>query len=342
MGSLFPSLPDEIVLECLLRVKLNSHPKLRCVCKSWNAALKSPYFYEERKRLKISEQRFFMLQTKGRIIDGISNRVAVYNLENNSCKSLPPVPGPIYSIEHCHFVKQKLVLITDIVRDSTRICVWLFDFASCKWRRGATMLRWLEDFTSAADEDGGLIYVGGGFDRSGKPVRSASVYNVEEDKWDVLPDINALVVDMYTIFRSAFADGKFYVMGSWSAPSFEAFDSYTRSETVENRFNCWCSFVTAPFGRLYFLSDKGLIEYDCSQDKWNIVGPIPTKDWDLHIEFAVMVGHKIFVCKYHPHQGQGYYMVELPNETGGAIKLFRIRKPRGLQGQPICAATLNV
>ncbi|XP_059073145.1 F-box/kelch-repeat protein At1g80440-like [Cryptomeria japonica] len=346
MGSLFPSLPDEIGLECLLRVKLNSHPKLRCVCKSWNAAFKSPHFYQERKRLNISEKRIFMVQTKGRttaVIDDISNRVAVYNLENNCCKSLPPAPGPIYSIEHCHFVKQKLVLITDMFQDSTTICVWLYDFACCKWRQGATMLRWLEAYASAADEEGGLIYVGGGFDKSRKPVRSASVYNVEEDKWDVLPDMNALQVYTYSTFKGAFADGKFYVMGTRSAPSFEAFDSYTRSwKTVENRFNCWHSFVSAPFGRLYFLSDKGLIEYDCGQDKWNIVGPLPTKDWELDIQFAVMVGHNIFVCRFHPHQGRGYYMVEPPNETGGAINLFRIRKPRGLEGKPICAATLNV
>lgn len=52
MGSLFHCLPDEIGWECLVRVELNSHHNLRCVCKSWNAALKNPHFYQERKRLK--------------------------------------------------------------------------------------------------------------------------------------------------------------------------------------------------------------------------------------------------------------------------------------------------
>ncbi|GLJ42474.1 hypothetical protein SUGI_0880220 [Cryptomeria japonica] len=64
----------------------------------------------------------------------------------------------------------------------------------------------------------GLNYIGGGFCR-------ASVYNVEEDKWDVLPDMNTNM----EYFTGAFADGKFHVMGTSSR--FEVFDSDTGSWT---------------------------------------------------------------------------------------------------------------
>ncbi|GLJ13827.1 hypothetical protein SUGI_0220840 [Cryptomeria japonica] len=334
MGSLFPSLPDELGWECLVRVELNSHHNLRCICKSWNAALKSPHFYQDRKRLNISEQRVCMLQE----IDGICNRVAVYDLEKNSCKILPSIPTEINSIFHCHFVQQKLVLIPALLADSTRNYVWLYDFACSKWRQGAKMPRWQNAFASAADEHEGLIYVGGGHDRIfhiGKPVRSASVYNVEEDKWDLLPDMNTYM-EPYSI--GLFSEGKFYVMGY--SDSIEVFDSQTRSwKTMDDRFNSW-RYVSA-FGRFYCLSGKGLVEYDYSQDKLQFLGSLPTEDWARFINFAVVVGNKIFVCR-EMIQGQEFCMLEPPSERGGTFKLIGIETPLGFQGFAIHAATLDL
>ncbi|XP_057817986.1 F-box/kelch-repeat protein At1g15670 [Cryptomeria japonica] len=316
----------------MLRVELNSHHKLRCVCKSWNAALKSPHFYQERKRLRISEQRICMLQE----IDGC-NRVAVYVLEKNSYKVLPPVPTIINSICHCHFVKQKLVLIPFYLADSAKNCVWLYDFACSTWRRGAKMPRWLNAFASAADEDGGLIYVGGGLDRLyiGSAVRSASVYNVEEDKWDLLPDMNTYMEPYPT---GVFAEGKFYVMGY--SDSIEVFDSYTRNwKTTENRFKSW-HYVSA-FGRFYCLSGRGLIEYDYSQDKLHFLGSLPTEDWARLIDFAVVIRNKIFVHR-DMILAQDFCMLEPPSETGGTFKLTGIEALLGFQGFAMYAATLDL
>ncbi|GLJ53359.1 hypothetical protein SUGI_1137720 [Cryptomeria japonica] len=49
MGSLFPGLPDEIGLKCLLRLELKSFDNVRRVCKRWNAILKNPKFYKKEK-----------------------------------------------------------------------------------------------------------------------------------------------------------------------------------------------------------------------------------------------------------------------------------------------------
>ncbi|GLJ42470.1 hypothetical protein SUGI_0880170 [Cryptomeria japonica] len=327
MGSLFPCLPDEIGWQCLAREQLSSHHTLRCVCKSWNAALKNSHFYEERKRLKSSEQRICVVQ----YIEEIGYRVAVYDPEKNSCKSLAPIPAEIDGFPDCYFMKQKLVLITDMFDDSTGICVWLYDFPCSKWRQGAkTPLDFGGEFASAVDEDGGLIYIGGGFGR-------ASVYNVEEDKWDVLPDMNTHM----QCFTGAFADGKFYVMGI-SFRSFEVFDSYTRSwTTMENRFNNWHCFETT-FGHLHYLYVRGLIEHDYSQAKVNIVGTFPMEYWGRIIDFAGLVSNKIFVGFYYPFEAEGFYMLSPPSETGGTCKLIGIERPSGLQGFVISAATLDL
>ncbi|GLJ15560.1 hypothetical protein SUGI_0255620 [Cryptomeria japonica] len=372
MGSLFPCLPDEIGWKCLLKVELNSHHNLRCVSKSWNDALKSPHFYQERKRLMISEQRICMLQN----INGICNGVAVYDLAKNSCKNLPPVPAEINGIFHCHFVKQKLVLISDLLPDSTRRCVWLYDFACSKWRQGAKMPTWLNKFASAADEQGGLIYVGGGYTnfhdndadyrRYGYPVRNASVYNVEEDKWDFLPDMNTKIADCSGVY----VDGKFYVVYSQAGIFFQVFDSYTRSwKSMANR---WYKMVNefgrvcplSAYGRLFCLSGRGLIEYDYSEDKMHFRGPGPSfMEERSRINFAIEVGHNIFVSSlnrflfhnFATEVGHNNFMRSLdlfhcqkfcklapPSETGGAFKWIGIERPSGLQGMAVGAATLDL
>ncbi|GLJ10537.1 hypothetical protein SUGI_0130020 [Cryptomeria japonica] len=325
MESLFPGLPDEIGLECLLRVELNSHHKLKCVCKSWNAALKNPHFYQERKRLTISEQRICMLDHKG---------IVVYDLAEKSCRRLLPIPAQIGDSYHCHFAKQKLVLISD--RSN---CVWLYDFTCSKWRQGAEKPRWpIRCFASATDEHRGLIYVAGGKDNFANWVRSASVCNVEEDKWNFLPDMNTYM----EYCDGVFSDGKFYVYsGPRIEPTFEVFDSYTRSwKSVENRFNRVC-FLSA-FGRLYCLSVRQLIEYDYSQDKFHIVGPHSMEWWEPLL-FAAEVGHNIFVGSMDYDSDQTFFTLTPPSETGGAFKRIGIEIPSGLRNSFfIRAATLDL
>ncbi|GLJ10535.1 hypothetical protein SUGI_0129970 [Cryptomeria japonica] len=342
MGSLFPGLPDEIGWECLLRVELNSHHNLKCVCKSWNAALKNPHFYEERKRLKISEQRICMLDDRRGIV--------VYDVEEKSYRRLPPIPTEITNSYHCHFAKQKLVIISDYEFSDRDRCisnsVWLFDFTCSKWRRGTETPRPILGFASAADEQGGLIYVAGGHCIFAKDVRRCtSVYNVEEDKWDFLPDMNAYMPS----YSAVFSDGKFYVYsGGEIEPTFEVFDPYTRSwKSVENRFNSAC-FLSA-FGRLYCLSDpeyeytqpRELIEYEYSQDKFHIVGAHSMEWWEPLI-FTVEVGHNIFVGSMDYDFVQTFLTFTPPSETGGAFKRIGIDRLSGLSSFVLHAATLDL
>ncbi|GLJ13354.1 hypothetical protein SUGI_0210600 [Cryptomeria japonica] len=332
-GCLFPRLPDEIGWECLVRVELNSHRNLRCVCKSWNAALKSPRFYQDRKRLKISEQRICMLHW----IDGNWD-IVVYDLEKKSSKSLPPIPGQIYGRCQCHVVKRKLVLIGNAYGN----CLWLYDFACSEWREGARMPEWREGFASAADEERGLIYVGGAFRYCKYGLTSASVYNVEEDRWDLLPDMNTCM----DAFTGAFADSKFYVMGNRHCHTNEVFDCYTKSwKTMEDRFNSVSAvcFVSA-FERLYCFSAMGLIEYEYTQDKLNIVETFPTGDWHETIIFTVVIGHNIFICRWDHIEGQTFWLLRPPSERGGggAFKWTGIERPLSFQSCAINAATLDL
>ena len=352
MASLFPDLPDNVGWECLLRVELNSHHNLRCISKSWNAVLKNPTYYEERKKRKISEQRICLMDEIHNN-DNIHNRVVIYDLEKNTCKSILPTPNQIDGSFHCHFVKQKLVLISDFETQSTRNRVWLYDFVHLKWREGAEMPRLVTGFASAVDEKGGQIYVGGGYEDAlllidAPWLPSASVYNVEEDKWEDLPQISTFIEPYISdLFKGVFVDGKFYMMRDLDR--FDVFDTHTRSwVVVEDGLNMLLDpfssghFVSA-IGHIYFLTDDELIEYDFNNDKVKIVGTMPAGDYKQHIYSAIEVNNKIFVSRSPTKVGvSGLYILTLPSEKGGTFELLEIQMPSEVQGRVTYAATLDL
>ena len=59
-----------------------------------------------------------------------------------------------------------------------------------------------------------------------------------------------------------------------------------------------------------------------------IVGSLPEEDSDRFIEFAIMVGNKIFVRKCD--NTLGVCMLPLPSETGGTLKWIDIQSPPDL------------
>ena len=217
---------------------------------------------------------------------------------------------------------------------------WFHDFVCLKWREGTEIPKWTNGFASAADEERGLIYVGGGYDRFhsredfsllADPVRSASVYNVEEDKWEDLPDMNTSMeprqVGGIVPFRGVFVDGRFYVK---SYPGvFEVFDSYSKAwKNVENELNQSAGIFVSAFGQIYFLTSMVMIEYDFRQEKTQVVGSLPAED----LKFAIVVNNKIFVCKWAKSEGMGgFYMLTPPSKTGEEFNLTGMQRPPGIQ-----------
>ncbi|GLJ09283.1 hypothetical protein SUGI_0105580 [Cryptomeria japonica] len=58
-------LPEDLGLQCLVKVPYKFHNHLRAVCKSWNAVLRSPIFYKERQRHEECEEGIAYFHQRG-------------------------------------------------------------------------------------------------------------------------------------------------------------------------------------------------------------------------------------------------------------------------------------
>ena len=155
--------------------------------------MNSPQIYEDRKKLGISEQCICLIELRQyRYSDAPTDLqfvIHVYDPLQGTCETLPRVPHfpchhhgiPLHC--HCVCVKQKLVLIGGWDRDvwGKLFTVFIYDFSSARWSRGAKMpLVTISGACSVSPE--GLIYVAGGMEDDETALGEAAVYNVEEDE----------------------------------------------------------------------------------------------------------------------------------------------------------------
>ena len=59
---LIPGLPDEIGMECLVRVPYGSHSRMKSVCSGWRTLFSRPSFYEQRRKAHTAEHLVCLVQ----------------------------------------------------------------------------------------------------------------------------------------------------------------------------------------------------------------------------------------------------------------------------------------
>ncbi|GLJ06603.1 hypothetical protein SUGI_0042840 [Cryptomeria japonica] len=240
MGDVIPSLPEEIGRECLLRVPYKCHPNLMCVCRKWESVVKSPRFYQDRKRFGFKQQFLCLAATlpadnskeHGKRV----RRICAYDPVDGSCETLPLIPDFPNGIPYlCHLISTptgKLVVMGGwhpFTWQSLKT-VFVYEFTSATWRRGADMPTFRSLFSCSCSSFS-LIYVAGGHEDDKNALRSAEVYDVEDDRWDVLPDMN----EGRDECASVFIDGILFVMSGYTTEmqgrfecSVQVFDSNSR------------------------------------------------------------------------------------------------------------------
>jgi hypothetical protein len=151
-------LPNDLVRQCLLRVPYNSHDNLKSVCRSWEAMVSSPKFYEDRK-ISGTTQRLLCLIQRNEFV------IKIYDPVNGTWERLP-LPDfhfagkPKYF--ECVAVNRKLVLMVALPRTIVMKRVYIYDFESARWSRGADMPTPRYSFACSVDSSTGLVYVAGG------------------------------------------------------------------------------------------------------------------------------------------------------------------------------------
>ena len=277
-------LPDVLVRKCLLGVPYASHHNLKAVCRRWESLMSSPRFYADRKTTGTSEQFICFIHHEWAIGDNLVV-ITMYDPLNDISKSLTPIDDPHFlglSIRsQCAAVNKKLVLITGVLPSSrTMKRVYIYDFQSAKWSRGADMPTPRSFFACSVSSSDGLVYVAGGVDENQKPLAGAETYNVEEDRWETLPP---MIQPHGKRCHGVFIEGKFMVLSRVRFDrSGEIFNpvarTWTRLEGIWSfHGDLWssCAAASASGRDLYAFSGEHVMKYNSDNNIWTAVASFP-------------------------------------------------------------------
>lgn len=304
---LIPALPDDVAMQCLLRVQPQSHAQLQQVSRRWNELVNSPWYYQERKRSGTSEKLLCIMQvveplsapsleaktpgssssTKHSPMFGIN----VLNVQQRTWERLSPIPDfpeglPI--VGRMVAVGGKLIVLGGWNPSTyeTLQSVYIYNFVTQTWSRKAPMPTSRSFFACSVVEN--YVFVAGGHDNDKVALKSAEVYNVETDQWAPLASMHEERDESTGICL----DGQFYVVSGYSSTSQGQFSQ--SAEVYNPSANAWTllegfwsmemqtSRPAGPFavmyGRLYTLNGKNLHRYDVTTASWSVVESIPDSE----------------------------------------------------------------
>ncbi|KAK6912111.1 Kelch repeat type 1 [Dillenia turbinata] len=294
---LIPGLPNDIALECLIRVPYNHFSSVSLVSQTWKTELESPGFRRHRKSSGLTRSIIVMAQARFGPYK-IHPWVEVFGLlrsitsrsvnRGQGWSDLPPIPGLLHGLPmFCQFagVGSDLVVLGgwDPATWEASKAVFVYNFLSGQWRAGSDMPGSPRSFFACASDSYRLVLVAGGHDNEKNALKSAMAYDVANDKWVPLPDMARERDECKAVFQH----GKFHVIGGYATEmqgrfekSAETFDLSTwQWGPVEDNFleNATCprTCVASDKGKIYMCrgSDLAILQ----NDTWQAVTQLPTE-----------------------------------------------------------------
>ncbi|BBN14301.1 protein MpKFB01_20 [Marchantia polymorpha subsp. ruderalis] len=311
---LLPGLPEDVALECLVRVSMSAFPQLQGVCRRWGQLVCSKDFYEERKKAGTTRNCVCIVQALPDAPDqsagspGVKHTTApefgitVYDWQNQSWSRIPCIPEfpsglPLF----CRLVAVdgKLLVLGGWHPDTYEALksVYVFDFTSQLWKGCADMPCSRSFFACGALD--GQVYVAGGHDDNKNALNTAEVYNLEENRWEVLPNMSEARDESGGIVL----DGKFFVISGYGTSNQGQFtssaDSYDPITGEWTRIeDMWTEGVSpGPFavsqGVLYAVQRQNLVHYAKESNAWAVVEKIPGEgrfaNWITSTEAGILM-----------------------------------------------------
>ncbi|CAI9281253.1 unnamed protein product [Lactuca saligna] len=251
---LIPGLPNDVGLECLIRVPYNHFSSAASVCRSWKSEIDLPLFRNHRKSAGMSRRIVVMVQS--RLDSNMNHGLRKY------------ITTPVYRLS----VYEPETGDWDPGNWEASNFVFVYNFVSTTWRRGPDMPGSTRSFFGCASDNDRRVFVGGGHDNEKNALRSGMMYDVADDIWVILPDM----ADERDECKGAFHRGKFYVIGGYNTSmqgnfgtSAEAFDVSTwRWEKKEDEFlgtdTCPRTCVDGGDDVMYMYQDGVIVALDHS------------------------------------------------------------------------------
>ncbi|RYR51454.1 hypothetical protein Ahy_A06g026470 isoform B [Arachis hypogaea] len=195
MAGLIEGLPDAVAIRCLARVPFYLHPKLEVVCRSWQAAVRSPELFKARQEVGSSEELLCVCAFDP------ENVWQLYDPQRDLWITLPVLPSKIRHLSHFGAVSTagKLFVIgggsdaVDPLTGDQDGCfatdeVWSYDPVVRQWAPRASMLVPRSMFACCVLN--GKIVVAGGFTSCRKSISQAEMYDPEKDVWIPMADLH--------------------------------------------------------------------------------------------------------------------------------------------------------
>lgn len=271
---LIPGLPNDVSIECLIRVHFDHLSEAASVSEHWNSEIRGHEFWNRRRTAGFTRPVIVMAQAQGKPAAG-TYRLVISDPERGFWNELPPIPGfsnglPLF----CRIVGvgNNLVVmggcdpITWKVLDS----VFVYDFLSSKWRNGACIPGKRRFLFGCASDSHRNVIVAGGHDEQKYALRSAVLYDVLKDEWITLPDMAKERDECACIFHR----GKFHVISGYCTDrqggferDAEVFDDQTTQWTLNDGF---LDIAKCPGPCASCLDDGGLYMWqDGHVSKWD-------------------------------------------------------------------------
>ncbi|PIA41632.1 hypothetical protein AQUCO_02200217v1 [Aquilegia coerulea] len=312
---LIPGLPDDISLDCLLRLPVENHPSCRVVCKRWYLLLGTKErFFSRRKMLGFRNPWLFIFtyqKCPGKI------QWQVLDLTNMSWHTIPPMPCKEPICPHgfrCVSIPHEGTLFVSGVTLSSMDCplnlVLKYEIHRNRWSVMNKMST-ARSFFAAGFIDG-MFYVAGGNCSELFELDSAEVFDPIKGSWN---SIASMGVNMAS-FDAAVLNGKFFVTEGWLWP----FLYSPRGQVYNPRSNSWetmspslregwTGMSTVIDGHLFVVSncEKAKLKvYDVKTDSWDIVAGSPLPD-EICKPFSITSGDwRIYVVGQNLHVAIGH------------------------------------
>ncbi|KVI05966.1 F-box/kelch-repeat protein At1g80440 [Cynara cardunculus var. scolymus] len=334
---LIPGLPNDLGLDCLIRLPYNQFSLAASVCRSWKSQIELPHFRNHRKSAGLSRRIVVMVQSQ---VDSTHNhglrkyttppvyRFTVYEPETGNWSHLPPIPGfsdglPLF----CQIapVGYNLVVMGGLNPENWEASnfVFVYNFVSATWRRRSDMPGCTRSFFGCASDGDRRVFVAGGHDNEKNALRSGMMYDVEDDRWVPLDDM----ADERDECKGAFHRGKFYVIGGYNTQmqgqfgkSAEAYDPSTcQWDPTEGDFlgsdTCPRTCVDGGNRLMYMYRDGAVVALDHSSKT-----RIP-KDMDTVPYMIECDGKLLAVGSVGYGRGHGVYVLDLHDSTWTAVEV---------------------
>ncbi|XP_039140768.1 F-box/kelch-repeat protein At1g30090 isoform X2 [Dioscorea cayenensis subsp. rotundata] len=311
-----PGLPDDLALNCLLRLPVSTHQKFRVVCRRWHDLLRTKdRFFTERKLVGICSAWMFVFA-----FNRFTRKIQwhVLDLTHFSWHTIPIMPGCKHAGPNgfgCIAIPQDGILIVCGSMMSDLGCplhvVLKYEMQKNRWTVMRQMLVPRSFFASGVID--GKVYVAGGYSTDQFELNSAEVLNPADGKWQ---QITSMGMNM-AMYDSAALDERLFVTEGWAwpflfSPRGQVYDPKTNaweSMTVGMREG-WTGLSVVLDGHLFVISeheDMRVKVYDMKTDSWDIVegSPLPKRMISKPLSVS-SYGSRLFVVGQGLHVAVGH------------------------------------